>query len=104
MTDDALKQNKLEKKNAECLQIEKDLNSCKNHVSYLNSFRNDVQSKFFDLLDQNILLKETLEKVKQEYIILNVDLNQCKSLSSIWDQYDVPTHMFSTKFQKLKLK
>ena len=95
-------QNKLEKRNIECLQIEEDLNSCKDHVSYLNSFRYDVQSRFFDLLDQNIMLKEILKKIKQEYIILNVEINRYKSVGSKWDQYDVPTHMFSTKFLKMK--
>ena len=44
---------------------------------------------FFDLLDQNIVLKETLEKVKQEYIILNVELNQYKSLGLNKDLNDV---------------
>ena len=58
---------------------------------------------FFDLLDQNIVLKETLEKVKQEYIILNVELNQYKSLGLNKDLNDVFMNMFSTDFQKLKL-
>ena len=52
-------QEKLDEQNAKCLQIEKDLDTSKDHVSYLNSFRFDVQSRFFDLLEQNIILKET---------------------------------------------
>ena len=32
------------------------------------------KNKFFNLLNQNITLKETLEKVNQENIILNVEL------------------------------
>ena len=48
------------------------------------------------------MLKETLEKIKQEYIILNVEINRYKSVGSIWDQYDVPTHKFSNEFLKMK--
>ena len=51
-------QEKLDEKTAKCLQIEKDLNLSEDHISYLNSFRIDVQSRFFDLLDKNIILKE----------------------------------------------
>ncbi|XP_057520924.1 uncharacterized protein LOC130801160 [Amaranthus tricolor] len=60
-------QEKLDEQNTKCLQIEKDLNSSKDHVSYLNSFKIDVQSRIFNLLDQNIILKETLEKMKLYY-------------------------------------
>ena len=98
-------QEKLDEQNVKCLQIEKDLNTSKDHVSYQNSFRLDVQSRFFDLLDQNIILKEILEKVKHEYIILNVELNQYKllGLKRKKDLNDLSTHLFSTEFQKMKL-
>ena len=51
-------QNNLEKRTATRLQIEKDLKASNDVVSYLNSFRSDVQTRFFDLLDQNVMLKE----------------------------------------------
>ena len=51
-----------------CHQIEKDLKISKDHVSYLNSFRSNVQNKFLDLLDQNITLQKTLEMEKEENI------------------------------------
>ena len=63
-----------------------------------------MQSRFFNLLDQNVILKETIEKLKQEFIILNVEINQYKKLGLRRDVNDVSTYMFSTAFQKLKLK
>ena len=73
-------QDKLDEHSFKYLQIERDFKISKDHVSYLNSFRSDIQSKFFNLLDQNITLKKTLERVKQEKIILNVELTQYKLL------------------------
>src|SRR5688572_9926303 len=73
-------QNNLEKQTAICLQIEKDLKTSKDQISYLNSFRSDVQTRFFDLLDKNVMLKEAIEKVKQENIMLNIELSQYKLL------------------------
>ena len=69
-------QEKLDEQNTKNLQIKEDLNSSKDHVSYLNSFRIDVQIRFFNLLDQNIILKETFESMKQEFIILHGEINQ----------------------------
>ena len=58
----------------------KDLKISKDHISYINTFRSDVQKRFFSLLDQNIILEETMERVKRENIILNVELTQYKLL------------------------
>ena len=58
-------QGKLKESNYKCLQLEKDLKISKYHVSYLNTFRSDVQNKFFNLLDQNIILKEKNGKCKK---------------------------------------
>ena len=96
-------QDKLEENSVKCLQIEKDLKISKDHVSYLNYFRSDIQNKFFNLLDQNITLKETLERVKQVNIILNVELTQYKLLGLNKDVNDLPIHDFSIDFQKLKI-
>ena len=93
----------MDKKGVKCLQIEKDLKTNKDHVFYLNSFRSDVQNRFFDLLDQNIIWKETFERVKQEYIVLIVELNQYESLGLNKDLNDISIHAFITDFQKLKL-
>ena len=95
-------QEKLDEQNTKNLRIKKDLNSSKDHVSYLNSFRIDVQSRFFNLLDQNIMLRETLEKIKQEFIILNIEINQYKLLGLRRDINDISTHVFSTEFQEMK--
>ena len=93
----------LNEKTATCLQIEKDLKTSKDHVSYLNSVRSDVQDSFFILLDDNVMLKEALEKVKEENIILNVELNQYKLLGLNKDLNDLSLRDFSTEYQKLKL-
>ena len=96
-------QEKLKENSVKCLQIEKDLKISKDHVSYLNTFRSDVQNKFFNLLDQNITLKETFKRVKQENIILNVVLTQYKLLGLKKNFNDISIYDFSSDFQKLKI-
>ena len=49
------------------------------------------------------MLKETLEKVKHENIILNVDLYQYKMLGLNSNPNDTSIHEISTKIQSLKL-
>ena len=49
------------------------------------------------------MLKETLEKVKQENIILNVDLYQYKMLGLNTNPNNESIHKISTKIQSLKL-
>ena len=63
-----------------------------------------MQSRFFDLLDKNIILIEQLEKLKQDFIILNIELNQNKLLGLKLVENDKTTHVFSTEFQEIKLK
>ena len=41
-------QDKLEESNDKCLLIGKDLKISKDHISYLNTFRSDVQNRFFN--------------------------------------------------------
>ena len=96
-------QDKLEESNDKCLQIRKDLKISKDHVFYLNTFRSDVQNRFFNLLDQNIILKETLERVKKENIIFNVELTLYKLLGLNKDLNNTSMHDFCTDFQKLKI-
>ena len=95
-------QDKLDKCNVKRLQIEKDLKISKDHVSYLNTFRSHVQNRFFNFLDQNIVLKETLERVKKENIILNVELTQYKSLGLNKELNDTSINDLCTDFLKLK--
>ena len=59
---------KLKESNDKCFQLEEDLKISKDHVSYINTFRSDIQNRFFNLLDENIILKETMEIVKKENI------------------------------------
>ena len=58
-------QDKLDICNVERLQIIKDLKISKDRVSYLNTCRSVIQNRLFNLLDQNIILKETLKRVKK---------------------------------------
>ena len=58
---------------------------------------------FFNFLDQNIILKETLERVKKENIILNDNLTQYKLLGLNKDLNDISIYDFSIDFQKLKI-
>ena len=96
-------QDKLKESNDKCLQLEKDLKISKDHVSYINVFRSDVQNKFFNLLDQNVILKKTMERVKKENIILNVELTQYKLLGLNKELNDTFINDLCTDFQKLKI-
>ena len=58
-------QDKLKESNDKCFQLEKDLKISKDHVSYSNTFRSDVQNRFFNFLNQNIILKVTMDRVKK---------------------------------------
>ena len=53
---------------------------------------------FFNFLDQNIILKETLERVKKENIILNDKLTQYKLLGLNKDLNDISIHYFNADF------
>ena len=55
------------------------------------------------MLDQNISLKETLERVKKENIILNDELNQNKLLGLNKELNDTSINDLCTDFQKLKI-
>ena len=89
--------------NDKCLKYEEDLKISKDHISYINTFRSDVQNRFFSLLDQNIILKETMERVKKENIILNVELTQYKLLGLNKELNDTSIKDLYTDFQNLKI-
>ncbi|XP_021727221.1 uncharacterized protein LOC110694357 [Chenopodium quinoa] len=86
-------------------QAEKATGICRDHVKYLNNSRNDVQGRFFELLDKNIMLKESLERVKSDNIMLNVELTQYKMLCTNIDSCkstEVPLIMFNTELEHVK--
>ncbi|XP_021759476.1 uncharacterized protein LOC110724344 [Chenopodium quinoa] len=85
-------------------QSDRALKISKDHITYLNSTRSDVQSRFFDLLDQNTVLKESLKRTKHENITLNVELAQYKLFNvSLDSASSIETHMriFNVDFEKL---
>ncbi|XP_021753763.1 coiled-coil domain-containing protein 186-like [Chenopodium quinoa] len=91
-----------------CLKLgqnEKALEIYKDHMKYLNSSRTDVQGRFFDLLDRNSMLKETLERVKNENIMLNVEMTQYKLLCTNIDSNNalqLPLVTFNDDLENLK--
>ncbi|XP_021748102.1 coiled-coil domain-containing protein 186-like [Chenopodium quinoa] len=91
-----------------CLKLgqnEKALEIYKDHMKYLNSSRTDVQGRCFDLLDRNSMLKETLERVKNENIMLNVELNRYKLLCTNIDSNNalqLPLVTFNDDLENLK--
>lgn len=90
---------------AKLRQAEKATGICRDHVKYLNSLRNDVQGRFFELLDKNIMLKESLERVKSENIMLNIELTQYKMLCTNIDSCrstEVPLIMFNNELEHVK--
>ncbi|XP_021747445.1 uncharacterized protein LOC110713294 [Chenopodium quinoa] len=80
------------------------LKVCKEHSMWIGNQLTDVQSRFFELFDKNLLLKEMNEKLKFENIMVNVELTQYKlanaevSLSS--SSESLPK--FNEDYEKLK--
>ena len=96
-------QDNLKKCNDKCLKLEKDLKISNEHISYINTFRFDVQNRFFSLLDQNTILKDNMERFKKENIILNVELTQCKLLGLNKELNNASIKGLCTNFQNLKI-
>ena len=94
---------KFENCNDKCLKLEQELKVSKDHVSYINTFRHDVQNRFFGLLDQNIILKENMERLKKENVILNIELSQYKLLGLNEELIDASTKDLCNDFQYLKM-
>ena len=94
-------QGKLEKCNDKCLQSERELKISKDHISYINTFRSEVQNRLFSLLDQNTILKENMERIKKENFILNVELTQYKLLGLNKEVNDASIKNLCTDFQNL---
>ncbi|XP_021713456.1 uncharacterized protein LOC110681610 [Chenopodium quinoa] len=59
-------------------ECQRALKVSKEHSMWTENQRTDVQSRFFELFDKNILLKEMNEKLKFENIMVNVELTQYK--------------------------
>ena len=81
--------------------MEKELKISKDLISYINTFRSDVQNRFFSLLDQNTILKENMERIKKENVILNVELTQYKMLGLNNEVNDASIKNLCTDFQNL---
>ena len=59
-------------------KLENALKTSKEHGNWLRTNRIDIENRFFNLLDENTKLKEAWEKVKDENIFLNVELEGYK--------------------------
>ena len=59
-------------------QSDRALELSKDHINYLNNIRSDVQGRFFELLDRNTSINESFEKIRNENILLQVQLSQYK--------------------------
>ncbi|XP_021743854.1 uncharacterized protein LOC110709902 [Chenopodium quinoa] len=59
-------------------ECQRALKVSKEHSTWIENQRADVQSRFFELFDKNLLLKEMNEKLKFENIMVNVELTQYK--------------------------
>ncbi|XP_021754301.1 uncharacterized protein LOC110719605 [Chenopodium quinoa] len=85
-------------------ECQKALKVCKEHSTWIENQRTDVQSRFFELFDKNLLLKEMNEKLKFENIMVNVELTQYKlanaEVSPSSSSESLPK--FNEDFEKLK--
>ncbi|XP_021719173.1 FK506-binding protein 5-like [Chenopodium quinoa] len=85
-------------------ESQRDLKVYKEHSAWIENQRNDVQSRFFELFDKNLLLKEMNEKLKFENIMVNVEQTQYKlanaEVSPSSSSESLPK--FNENFEKLK--
>ena len=82
-------------------QTDKALNIYKEHSEWVDNMKTDIQTRFFDLYDRNVFLKEQVEKLKHDNILLNVELAQLK-LGIDTPDSEVPIASQLPNFEKLK--
>ncbi|XP_021747140.1 uncharacterized protein LOC110712989 [Chenopodium quinoa] len=86
-------------------ECEKAVKVYKEHNAWIENQRTDVQGRFFDLFDKNLLLKEMNEKLKYENIMVNVELTQYKLASTDFKSSSSSSESlpkFNEDFEKLK--
>ncbi|XP_021750214.1 uncharacterized protein LOC110715901 [Chenopodium quinoa] len=85
-------------------ECQRALKVCKEHSTWIENQQTDVQSRFFELFDKNLLLKEINEKLKFENIMVNEELTQYKlanaEVSPSSSSESLPK--FNEDFEKLK--
>ncbi|XP_021734165.1 uncharacterized protein LOC110700891 [Chenopodium quinoa] len=82
-------------------QTDQALKIHKEHSEWVDNMKDDVQNRLFDLYDKNVLLKEQVEKLKHDNILLNVELAQLK-LGIDFPDTEVPIANQLPNFEKLK--
>ncbi|XP_021744851.1 uncharacterized protein LOC110710816 [Chenopodium quinoa] len=80
---------------------DKALVTYKENSEWVDNMKFDIQYRFFSLFDDNKILKETLENLKQDNILLNVELSLLK-LSVDTPNSEVPPPTDYPNFEKLK--
>ena len=80
-------------------QSDKALNVIKEHAKWEQNMYADFQTRFFDLFDKNAYLKEIVERLKHDNILLNVELSLSKLLNASSDS-EVPLKNYYPDFQK----
>ena len=83
-------------------QSEKALKAYKDHCFWIENHRTDVQNRFFELFDKNLLLKELVEKLKQENIKLGIEIAQYKMMNIDISGTSSSSNNFIKEFEELK--
>ncbi|XP_021759157.1 uncharacterized protein LOC110724067 [Chenopodium quinoa] len=82
-------------------QSDKALVTYKENSEWVDNMKFDIQYRFFSLFDDNKNLEETIENLKQDNILLNVELSLLK-LSVDTPNSEVPPPTDYPNFEKLK--
>ncbi|XP_021732310.1 uncharacterized protein LOC110699127 [Chenopodium quinoa] len=82
-------------------QSDKALVTYKENSEWVDNMKFDIQYRFFSLFDDNKNLKETIENLKQDNILLNVELSLLK-LNVDTPNSEVPPPTDYPNFEKLK--
>ncbi|XP_021747150.1 uncharacterized protein LOC110713000 [Chenopodium quinoa] len=81
-------------------QSDKSLVTYKENSEWVDNMKFDIQYRFFSLFDDNKNLKETIENLKQDNILLNVELSLKLSVDAPNSEVPPPTDY--PNFEKLK--
>ncbi|XP_021767741.1 uncharacterized protein LOC110732131 [Chenopodium quinoa] len=82
-------------------QSDKALVTYKENSEWVDNMKFDIQYRFFSMFDDNKNLKETIENLKQDNILLNVELSLLK-ISADTLNSEVPPPTDYPNFEKLK--
>nr|ABH08430.1 putative integrase [Beta vulgaris] len=85
-------------------QTEQALKVCKEHIEWLKKMRTDVETRFFDLFDKNLKIKECYESLKNENYLINLEISHLKEFVPVLSSFDIrstPLKGYRSEIEKI---